>query len=77
MGSIAYINIAIMILTSLGFVMTTYKDKLSAIPDRINNTALAVGFGITGLAVTIMVFSAALILSTNILFNVLLYLNIW
>ena len=77
MGSIASINIAIMILTSFGFVMTTYRDKLYAMPDRINNRALAAGFGITGFAATITVFAATLILSTNILFNVLLYLNVW
>lgn len=77
MGSIAYINIAIMILTSFGFVMTTYRDRLYALPDQIDNRALATGFGITGFAATIIVLGAVLILSINVLFNLLRYMNIW
>ena len=77
MGSIAYINIAIMILTFFGFVVTTYKDTFAAIPDRIDNPVLATGFGITGLVTTFAVLGAATVLMMNVLFNVLDYLNIW
>lgn len=77
MGSIALINIAIVIMTTFGFMMTTYGDKLYALPDRIENRIMAAGFGITGLAVTVTVFGAVMVLSMHILFNVLHYLNVW
>jgi len=76
MGSAVYINIAIVVLTVFGFVMTTYRDKLVALPDRIENPVLAAGFGITGLVGTFMVLGAASLILVNALIMVLAGLNV-
>jgi len=76
MGSAVYINIAIVVLTVFGFVMTTYRDKLAALPDRIENPVLAAGFGITGLVGTFMVLGAASLILVNALIMVLAGLNV-
>lgn len=77
MGSMVYINLAIMILTSFGFAMTNYRQQWAALPDRIDNPVLAAGFGITALAGIMAVLGAASVVSMNVLVNVLRYLELW
>ena len=77
MESMASINVAILILSSLGLVMTNYREQWAALPDRIANPVLAAGFGITALVGTLVVLGAASIVSMNVLVNLLRYLEVW
>ena len=77
MGAIAFVNLAIIILSTCGFISTTYGDKLAQLPDRFDNPAVAIGFGISSLIATFVVLGAVAGLSTLVLVNVLLHLNVW
>ena len=77
MGFTLFINIGIIILTTFGFVSTTYGNKLLDLPDQFDNPALAIGFGLTGLVTTLVVLGFASALSTFLLVNILILLNIW
>lgn len=77
MGFTLFVNIGIIVLSSFGFVSTTYGGRLSDMPDHLDNPALAIGFGLAGLVATlaVLVFSSAL--CTFLLVNGLVYLNLW
>ncbi|MFC1831749.1 hypothetical protein ACFL0S_06980 [Thermodesulfobacteriota bacterium] len=77
MGFTVFVNIGIIILSTFGFVSTTYGGKLSELPDHFDNPAIAIGFGLTGLVTSLTVLGIASVLSTFLLVNILLYLNIW
>ena len=77
MGFTVFVNIGIIILSTFGFVSTTYGNKLSELPDQFDNPVLAVGFGLTGLVSTLTVLGFASVISTFLLVNVLILLNIW
>ena len=77
MGVTLFVNIGIIILSAFGFVSTTYGGKLSELPDQFDNPAIAIGFGLTGLVTSLAVLGIASVLSTLLLVNILLYLNIW
>lgn len=77
MGSMASINVAILILSSFGFAMTNYRERWATLPDRIDNPVLAAGFGVTALAGTLVVLGAASVVSMNVLVNLLRYLEVW
>ena len=77
MGFTVFVNIGIIILSTFGFVSTTYGGKLSELPDHVDNPAIAIGFGLTGLVTSLTVLGIASVLSTFLLVNILLYLNIW
>ena len=77
MGFTVFVNIGIIILSTFGFVSTTYGNKLSELPDQFDNPVPAVGFGLTGLVSTLTVLGFASVISTFLLVNVLILLNIW
>ena len=77
MGFTLFVNIGIIILSAFGFVSTTYGNKLSELPDQFDNTAIAIGFGLTGLVTTLVVLGFASAISTFLLVNILILLNIW
>ena len=77
MGFTLFVNIGIIILSTFGFVSTTYGNKLSELPDQFDNRALAIGFGLTGLVTTLVVLGFASAFSTFLLVNILILLNIW
>ena len=77
MGFTVFVNIGIIILSTFGFVSTTYGNKLSELPDQFDNPVLAVGFGLTGLVSTLTVLGFASVISTFLLVNILILLNIW
>lgn len=77
MGFTLFVNIGIIILSTFGFASTTYGGRLLDMPDHLDNPALAFGFGLVGLLITltVLVFSSAL--CTFLLVNILAYLNFW
>jgi len=77
MGFTLFVHIGIIVLSSFGFVSTTYGGRLLDMPDHFDNPALAFGFGLAGLVatLTVLVFSSAI--CTFLLVNALVYLNIW
>jgi hypothetical protein len=75
-GSAAYTNIAIIILTVFEFTATTYGKNLAKLPDRIPNPAMAFGFGTIGLLATTILCSVSYLLFL-VLTTVLHYLKIW
>ena len=77
MGSTAYTNGAIIILTVFGFTATTYGKNLAKLPDRIPNPVMAFGFGTVGLLATTTILCSASYLLFLVLTTVLHYLNIW
>ena len=77
MGFTVFVNIGIIILSTFGFVSTTYGSKLSELPDQFDNPVLAIGFGLTGLVSTLTVLGFASVISTFLLVNILILLNIW
>ena len=77
MGFTVFVNIGIIILSTFGFVSTTYGNKLSELPDQFDNPAIAIGFGITGLVTILAVLGSASALSTFLLVNLLVLLNVW
>ncbi len=77
MGFTLFINIGIIILTTFGFLSTTYGNKLSELPDQFDNPVIAIGFGLTGLVTTLVVLGFTSALSTFLLVNILILLNIW
>jgi hypothetical protein len=77
MGFTLLVNIGIIILSTFGFVSTTYGNKLSELPDQFDNPAIAIGFGFTGLVTILVVLGSASALSTFLLVNILILLNIW
>ena len=77
MGVTAFVNIAIVVLSTFGFVSTTYGDRLAELPDRLDNRVYAIGFGIIGLVGTFALLGIASGLTTLILVNILHHLNIW
>jgi len=76
-GSTAYTNIAIIILTVFGFTATTYGKNLAKLPDRITNPVVAFGFGTVGLLATTIILCSTSYLLFLVLTTVLHYLNIW
>ena len=77
MGFTLFVNIGIIILSTFGFVSTTYANRLSELPDQFDNPAIAIGFGLTGLVTTLVVLGFASAFSTFLLVNILILLNIW
>ena len=77
MGFTLFVNIGIIILSTFGFVSTTYGNRLWELPDHFDNPAIAIGFGLTGLVTTLVVLGSASALSTFLLVNLLILLNIW
>ena len=55
MGFTVFVNIGIIILSTFGFISTTYGNKLSELPDQFDNPVMAIGFGLTGLVTTLLV----------------------
>ncbi len=77
MGSTVFVNIGIIILSTFGFISTTYGNKLSELPDQFDNPVMAIGFGLTGLVTTLLVLGFASAFATFLLVNILILLNIW
>ena len=77
MGFTLFINIGIIVLSTFGFLSSTYGSKLSELPDQFDNPAIAIGFGLTGLVTTLLVLGFASALSTFLLVNILVLLNFW
>ncbi|MEJ2058333.1 MAG: hypothetical protein P8X39_10900 [Desulfofustis sp.] len=76
MGFTLFVNIGIIVLSTFGFISTTYGGRLADMPDHLENRIFAIGFGLAGLVatVTVLVFSSAI--CTFLLVNILVYLNI-
>ena len=77
MGFTVFVNIGIIILSTFGFISTTYGNKLSELPDQFDNPVMAIGFGFTGLVTTLLVLGFASAFTTFLLVNILILLNIW
>ncbi len=77
MGFTLFVHIGIIILSTFGFVSTTYGGRLSELPDHFENPVVAFGFGVTGLVATLTVLGSASVLCTFLLVNILVYLNLW
>ena len=77
MGFTLFINIGIIVLSTFGFVSTTYGNKLSELPDQFDNPAIAIGFGLTGMVSTLTVLGFASAITTFLLVHILILLNIW
>ena len=77
MGSAAYTNSAIIILTVFGFTATTYGKNIAKLPDRIPTPVKALGFGMVGLLATTIILCSASYLLLLALTTVLHYLKIW
>ncbi len=77
MGFALFVNMGIVILSTFGFVSTTYGGRLFNLPDHLDNPVLAFGFGLTGLLATLLVLGFSSALCTFALVNLLVYLNLW
>lgn len=77
MGFTLFVNMGIVILSTFGFVSTTYGGRLFELPDHFDNPVLAIGFGLTGLLTTLLVLGFSSALCTYVLVNLLVYLNLW
>ena len=77
MGFTLIVNMGIVILSTFGFVSTTYGGRLLELPDHFDNPLLAIGFGLTGLLATLIVLGFSSALCTVALVNVVVYLNFW
>lgn len=77
MGFTLFVNIGIVILSTFGFVSTTYGGRLADMPDHFDNPALAFSFGLVGLVATLTVLAFSSAFCTFLLVNILVYLNIW
>ena len=77
MGFTVFVNMGIIILSTFGFISTTYGNKLSELPDQFDNPVMAIGFGFTGLVTTLLVLGFASAFTTFLLVNILILLNIW